>query len=89
MGFQRLFVDHILHRGVLAIGKQDLQLEHIIPKDERIKVLGGCSDECVVDLTDASDIDSGSELTFNLEYGALMTAFAGSFINKKYISKQK
>ena len=75
----------VMRRGVLAIGKQDLQLEHIIPRDQRIKVLGGCSDECVVDLTEACDINSGDELTFDLEYGALMTAFAGSFINKKYI----
>ncbi len=75
----------IMRRGVLNIGKQDLQLDHIIPRDSRIKVLGGCSDECVVDLTQAPDIKSGDELLFDLEYGALMTAFAGSFINKKYI----
>lgn len=74
----------IMRRGVLAIGKQDLQLDHIIPRDNRIKVLGGCSDECVVDLTQALEIKSGDELAFDLEYGALMTAFAGSFINKKY-----
>lgn len=74
-----------MRRGILAIGKQDLQLDHIIPRDSRVKVLGGCSDECVVDLSDAPDYKSGDELTFDLEYGALMTAFAGSFINKKYI----
>ncbi len=75
----------IMRRGILAIGKQDLQLDHIIPRDNRVKVLGGCSDECVVDLTDAPEFKSGDELTFHLEYGALMTAFAGSFINKQYI----
>lgn len=75
----------IMRRGILAIGKQDLQLDHIVPKDTRIRVLGGCSDECVIDLTDAPDIEAGAELTFDLEYGALMTAFAGSFISKKYI----
>ncbi len=74
----------IMRRGILAIGKQDLQLDHIIPRDNRIKVLGGCSDECVVDLTDATEYNSGDELIFDLEYGALMSAFAGSFIYKKY-----
>lgn len=74
-----------MRRGILAIGKQDLQLDHIIPRDSRIKVLGGCSDECVVDLSSSPDYQSGEELTFDLEYGALMTAFAGSFISKKYI----
>ncbi|MBR3599459.1 MAG: alanine racemase [Lachnospiraceae bacterium] len=72
-------------RGVLSIGKQDLQLEHIIPRDSRIRVLGGCSDECVVDLSEAPEYKSGDELIFDLEYGALMTAFAGSFIGKSYI----
>ncbi len=75
----------IMKRGILAIGKQDLQLDHIVPRDGRVKVLGGCSDECVVDLTDAAEYKSGDELSFDLEYGALMTAFAGSFINKVYI----
>lgn len=72
-------------RGVLSIGKQDLQLEHIIPRDSRVKVLGGCSDECVVDLSQAPEYKSGDELTFDLEYGALMTAFAGSFVGRIYI----
>ena len=75
----------VMRRGILAIGKQDLQLDHIIPKDSRVKVLGGCSDECVVDLDSAPEIKSGDELTFELEYGALMTAFAGSFIRREYI----
>lgn len=75
----------VMRRGILAIGKQDLQLDHIIPKDNRIKVLGGCSDECVVDLSQAPEIKSGDELTFDLEYGALMTAFAGSFIRREYV----
>lgn len=74
-----------MRRGVLNIGKQDLQLDHIIPRDNNVKVLGGCSDECVVDLTDAPNYQSGDQLTFDLEYGALMTAFAGSFIRKEYI----
>ncbi len=75
----------VMRRGVLSVGKQDLQLEHIIPTDSRIKVLGGCSDECVIDLTDAPEYKVGDEITFIMEYGALMTAFAGSFIRKVYI----
>lgn len=72
-------------RGVLSIGKQDLQTDKIIPLDTRIKILGACSDECVIDLTDAPEYKSGDTVKFMLEYGALMTAFAGQFINKKYI----
>lgn len=74
-----------MRRGVLSIGKQDLQIDHILPIDKRIKVLGACSDECVIDLSDAPEYKTGDIVQFNLEYGALMTAFAGSFINKTYI----
>ncbi len=74
----------IMRRGILAVGKQDMQLDHIIPRDSNIRVLGGCSDECVVDLDDAPGYKVGDMLEFDLEYGALMTAFAGSFIHKYY-----
>lgn len=72
-------------RGVLSIGKQDLQTDRIIPYDERIKILGACSDECVIDLSNAPEYKSGDIVKFMLEYGALMTSFAGQFINKIYI----
>lgn len=75
----------IMRRGILAIGKQDLQLEHIIPRDKRLAMLGGCSDECVVDLTDAPEYNVGDTLEFDIEYGALMTAFTNNYISKQYI----
>lgn len=77
--------DKTMRRGVLSIGQQDLQISHILPIDERIAVLGSCSDECVVDLSHAPEYHAGDIVKFNMEYGALMTAFAGSFINKTYI----
>lgn len=75
----------IMRRGVLSIGRQDLMIEHIIPIDERIRVLGACSDECVIDLSDAPEYKAGDFVKFQLEYDALMTLFAGNFFQKKYI----
>ncbi len=72
-------------RGILAIGKQDLQTDKIIPLNEDIKILGACSDECVVDLTLVPSLKAGDTVEFIMEYGALMTAFAGQFINRKYV----
>lgn len=74
-----------MRRGILEIGKQDLQIEHIIPKDNRIKLLGGCSDECVIDLSEAPEYRVGDLIDFDLEYGALMTAFANSYVGKVYV----
>lgn len=76
--------NELMRRGVLSIGKQDLQTEHLIPVDNRIRILGACSDECVIDLDNAPEYKAGDMISFNLEYGALMTLFAGSFFNRIY-----
>lgn len=76
---------HPMRRGILAVGKQDVQIEHLLPKDTRLTLLGGCSDECVIDLSDAPLYQVGDMIAFDMEYGALMTAFAGSFIKRHYI----
>lgn len=75
----------LMRRGVLSIGKQDIQVQHILPIDPRIHIIGACSDECVVDLSDAPEYLVGNLVKFHLEYNALMTLFAGHFINKRYV----
>ena len=77
----------IMRRGVVSIGKQDLYTDHILPIDKRVKVLGACSDECVIDLSDAEEYKAGDFVKFRLEYDALMTLFAGNFFSKKYIGE--
>lgn len=77
----------IMRRGVISIGKQDLIIEHIIPIDEKLHILGACSDECVVDLSDAPEYQEGDFVKFHLEYDALMTLFSGRFFQKKYINQ--
>lgn len=74
-----------MRRGILAVGKQDLQIEHLLPRDSRLNLLGGCSDECVIDLTLAPEYKVGDTVSFDLEYGALMTAFVSPFIAREYI----
>ncbi|MCI7085226.1 alanine racemase [bacterium] len=74
-----------LRRGVLAIGNQDTQIHRLVPVDRRIKIIGSCSDECVVDLSLASeDYKAGDMVSFIFEYGALMTLFASPFVKRIY-----
>lgn len=75
----------VMRRGVLSVGRQDLIIDYIFPIDERIRVLGACSDECVIDLSNAPEYKVGDLIKFRLEYNALMTLFSGSFFQKKYI----
>lgn len=79
----------LMRRGIINVGKQDMQLEHLIPRDPRLHVLGGCSDECVLEMDNAPGYIVGDMVNFDLEYGSLMTAFAGSFIHKTYLEAQE
>ena len=71
-------------RGILSIGKQDLVTEHLVPVDSNIKVLGSCSDEMILDLSNTSGYKTGDMFSFLPEYGALMSGFARVFINRIY-----
>ena len=71
-------------RGILSIGKQDLVTEHLVPVGSNIKILGSCSDEMILDLSNTSGYKTGDMVSFLPEYGALMSGFARVFINRIY-----
>lgn len=73
-----------MRRGILACGKQDIDLESLFPVDERIRVVGGSSDHTIVDLTDAPDYRVGDILSFRLGYGAILRAWTGSYVERRY-----
>ncbi len=66
-------------RAILAIGRQDVQIESLEPNQPGITMLGASSDHLVVDVTDAdSPVQVGDELTFRPLYGAVATAMAST-----------
>ena len=69
-------------QGILAIGIQDIDLGGLQPSG-RIEILGGSSDHLVV----ASGIGSlavGAEVTFQLNYSAMLRAMTSPFVGKSY-----
>jgi predicted amino acid racemase len=75
-----------MKRGILAIGKQDVDITKIHPVDERIKVIGGSSDHTILDLTKCNeDYQLGDIIEFNLEYGAVLNLMTSPYVEKKYI----
>jgi len=79
-------------RAILALGRQDLQIESLIPYRAGVTILGASSDHLVVDVSEASPaVQLGEELAFRPLYGAVATgmAVATNMASAKQIIKWK
>lgn len=73
----------IRKRAIVALGKQDLYIEGIIPSESDMKIMGASSDHLILDITDAKrSIRVGDEITFSLNYSGLLSASTSKFIGK-------
>jgi predicted amino acid racemase len=71
-------------RALLNVGREDTRIRGLAPLDAGITILGGSSGYLVVDVTDASRaIDVGAELSFCLNYGALLAAMTSTYVKKR------
>ena len=76
----------IRKRAILALGKQDIHLNSIIPLNKEIKIIGASSDHLIIDVTDfKEDIKVGDEIKFRLNYPALLSATTSKYINKYFL----
>jgi len=70
-------------RALINVGREDIDINGITPLDSRINVLGGSSGYSVLDVTAVEDnIAVGDELTFTLNYSALLTAMTSAYVTK-------
>lgn len=66
-------------RAILALGRQDLQIENLVPRRPGVTILGASSDHLVLDVTEASPaVRLGEELEFRPLYGAVSTGMAST-----------
>lgn len=73
-------------RGILAVGRQDIDVGAIIPYNKNVEILGASSDHLIVNLTHcAKDYAIGDRIAFNMEYGALLHAFTSPYIHREYL----
>lgn len=71
-------------RALLNVGREEVAIEGITPCDARLKILGASSSYLVMDVTDAAgEVRVGDELTFALNYGALVTAMTSEYVEKR------
>lgn len=73
-------------RAIVAIGKQDVNIEGLIPVNEMIYVLGASSDHLIVDVTDAEEeITVGDQIVFKLNYQGLLSTCTSKYVKGIYI----
>jgi predicted amino acid racemase len=79
----------IRKRAILAIGKQDIHLNSLIPLKDEIKIVGASSDHLIIDITDfKEELKVSAEVRFRLNYPALLSATTSKYV-KKYFYKRK
>ncbi|KXG74060.1 ornithine racemase Orr [Thermotalea metallivorans] len=86
-GNQPVFEDKgIRKRAILAIGRQDVSVQNLIPIDPNITIFGASSDHLIVDVTDCEkNYSVGNEVKFHVEYGALLQLMTSEYIYKKIL----
>ena len=71
-------------RAILAIGKQDVDHNEIIPFDT-IDVLGSSSDHVIVDVSDSVKIYKvGDVIAFKLTYSSILSLMTSKYVGKHY-----
>ena len=71
------------HRVIVALGRQDLDVEGIVPPDG-FEILGASSDHLVLESA-LAEPKVGSELRFMPNYSALMRSMTSPFVAKEYL----
>lgn len=75
----------IIKRAIIAIGKQDTDLESMTPLDEKIDILGGSSDHTILDVTKSDkEYKVGDIVTFELGYGGMLKTATSAYVEKAY-----
>lgn len=73
-------------RAVLAIGRQDVVPESLVPVDPRVTVLGASSDHLVLDVEDLpSPPRLGEQIKFIPGYAATLAAFTSPYVDQEFV----
>ncbi len=86
-GNKPVFIDKgKMVRAILAVGRQDVNPDNLIPLDEKLEIIGASSDHMIIDVTAVREKYSvGDIMKFKLEYGALLPLCTSEYIQKELI----
>jgi predicted amino acid racemase len=59
-----------------------MRLEGLAPQNPDLEILGATSDHLLMDTTRSPELGIGDIVSFDLNYGALLTAMTSPFVDK-------
>jgi predicted amino acid racemase len=72
-----------MRRAILSIGRQDIDVSAIRPRINA-DILGASSDHLILDVRNMA-LGVGTEVRFDIVYGALLRAMMSPYVEKVYL----
>ena len=70
-------------RGIVSLGRLDLDPRSLIPKQGGIEIVTASSDHLILDVTDAGPVEVGDKIEFLLDYASLVQAIMSPYVVKR------
>lgn len=72
-------------RAILSVGRQDVNVDGLIPRLPGAIVLGASGDHLMLDVHDCDAVSMGDILEFDVDYGAMLSASTSPYIRKVFL----
>lgn len=77
-------------RALLNIGREDVDIAGLTPRDPTHTILGASSGYLAIDVSETADeVRVGDEISFSVNYGALLAAMTSEYVKKRFLSEGK
>ncbi len=75
-------------RAICAVGKQDVDIEGLVPMDSCVDIVGRSSDHMILNMTNClKKYEVGDIVQFKLKYGGILSAMTSDYVDKTYINQ--
>ena len=69
-------------RGILALGKQDVNIGGLVPLDDKVRIITASSDHLLVDIDARPELKTGDILAFRPDYTAMLSSSTSPYVKK-------
>ena len=77
-------------RGILNVGREDVDVDGLVPVDSDVAIVGASSDHLIINVTQLREPAAlGDEVAFNLSYSALLSAMTSGYVEKRQIGGER